>query len=154
MKIAMACDHAGYKLKETIKELLLSLGHEVIDFGTNQEGSCDLPDFIYPASLAIAKKECDKGIFVDGVGYGSAMIANKIYGVYAAVAQDPFVASLASSHSNTNVLCLGGKVIGEAIAIEIVKTWLNTKYLANEKKYTNRVEKVVSINNKHLKKDI
>ena len=77
------------------------------------------------------------------------MIANKIYGVYAAVAQDPFVASLASSHSNANVLCLGGKVIGEAIAIEIVKTWLNTKYLANEKKYTNRVEKVVSINNKH-----
>ena len=151
MKIAVACDHAGYRLKEIIKELLLSLGHEVIDFGTNQEESCDLPDFIYPASLAIAEKKCDKGIFIDGVGYGSAMIANKIYGIYAAVAQDPFVASLASSHSNTNVLCLGGKIIGETIAIEIIKAWLNTKYLENDKKYTNRVDRVVKINNNHLK---
>lgn len=151
-KIALASDHAGYKLKETIKELLISLDYEVVDFGTNDEKSCDLPDYVYPASLAVANKECEKGIFIDGVGYGSAMIANKIYGVYAAVAQDPFVASLASSHSNTNVLCLGGKIIGETIAIEIVKTWLNTKYLVNEPKYTNRVDKVVEINNKHLNK--
>ena len=141
MKIALANDHAGYKLKETIKKLLISLNEDVVDYGTNNENSCDLSDLVYPAAIAISNKECDKGIFIDGVGYGSALIANKIPHVFAAVAQDPFVASLASSHSNTNVLCLGGKIIGETIALEIVKTWLNTKYLVNEEKYTNRVKK-------------
>ncbi len=152
MKFALASDHAGFQLKEEIKKYLESLGHTVIDFGCFNEEGCDLPDFIYPASLALSNKEVDRAIFVDGVGYGSAMIANKIYGVYAAVAQDPFVAGLARSHSNTNALCLGGKVIGSAIAMEIVKTWLNTEYLKDNKRYTTRVDKVIEINNKHLKK--
>ena len=98
------------------------------------------------------KGEVERGIFIDGVGYGSSIIANKIYGVYAAVCQDPFCASLARSHSNTNVLCLGGKIIGSAIAQEIVKTWMTTDYLINEKKYTNRVDKVLAIAEKHLNK--
>lgn len=153
MKIALAGDHAGFELKEEIKKQLESMGHETIDFGPFNNQSCDLPDFVYLASLAVSKGEVDRGIFVDGVGYGSAMIANKIYGVYAAIAQDPFVASLARSHSNTNVLCLGGKVIGSAIATEIVKTWMSTNYLINEEKYTNRVNKVIAINNKHIKKN-
>lgn len=154
MKIALAGDHAGFRLKEEIKKQLEQMGHETIDFGPFSEESCDLPDFIYPAALAVSKNEVDRGIFIDGVGYGSALIANKIYGVYAAIAQDPFVASLARSHSNTNVLCLGGKVIGSAIANEIVKTWMNTNYLSNDKKYVNRVNKMVDINNKHIKKEI
>jgi ribose 5-phosphate isomerase B len=150
MKIAMAGDHAGFKMKQELKALLESQGHEVIDFGPFSEDSCDLPDFIYPASLAVSNGEVDRGIFIDGVGYGSAMIANKIYGVYAAICQDPFCAGLARSHSNTNVLCLGGKIIGPAIAQEIVNTWMTTEYLANEKKYTARVDKVVAIAEKHL----
>ncbi len=154
MKIALAGDHAGFKLKEEIKKQLEQMGHEIVDFGPFSEESCDLPDFIYPAALAISKNEVDRGIFIDGVGYGSALIANKIYGVYAAIAQDPFVASLARSHSNTNVLCLGGKVIGSAIANEIVKIWMSTDYLSDDKKYVTRVNKVIDINNKHLKKDI
>ena len=154
MKIALAGDHAGFRLKEEIKKQLEQMGHETIDFGPFSEESCDLPDFIYPAALAVSKNEVDRGIFIDGVGYGSALIANKIYGVYAAIAQDPFVASLARSHSNTNVLCLGGKVIGSAIANEIVKTWMNTNYLSNDKKYVTRVNKVVDINNRYIKKEI
>ncbi len=153
MKIALANDHAGFEMKEEIKKLLISLGHEVVDYGCYSNESSDLPDFIYPASLALSNNEVDRAIFVDGVGYGSAMIANKIYGVYAAVAQDPFVASLARSHSNTNALCIGAKIIGSAIAGEIVKTWLTTEYLKDNKRYTDRVDKVVSINNKHLIKD-
>jgi len=82
------------------------------------------------------------------------LIANKIYGVYAAVCQDPFCAGLARSHSNTNVLCLGGKIIGSAIAQEIVKTWMTTDYLINEKRYTSRVDKVIEIAEKHIRKDI
>ncbi|MDO5518044.1 MAG: ribose 5-phosphate isomerase B [Clostridium sp.] len=152
MKIAMACDHAGYRLKNEIKAYLEENGHQVIDFGTDSEESCDLPDYIYPASMAVAEGKADRGIFVDGVGYGSAMIANKIYGVYAAVCQDPFCAQLARSHSDTNVLCIGGKIIGSAIAMEIVKTWMTTDYLKDQKKYTLRVDKVKEISEKHLKK--
>ena len=151
MKIAMSGDHAGFALKKEIKEMLEKEGHEIVDFGPFSEEGCDLPDFIYPASLAVNKGEVDRGIFIDGVGYGSALIANKIYGVYAAVCQDPFCAGLARSHSNTNVLCLGGKIIGSAIAQEIVKTWMTTEYLSDNPRYTKRVDKVVEIAEKHIK---
>ncbi len=152
MKIAVACDHAGFSLKEEVKVFLEKEGHEVLDFGTNSEESCDLPDFIYPAALAVAEGKADRGIFIDGVGYGSAMIANKIYGLYAAVCQDPFCAKLARSHSDTNVLCIGAKIIGSAIAMELVSVWLTTDYLSDIEKYTKRVDKVREISEKHLKK--
>ena len=146
MKIAMASDHAGLELKQTIAKLLEEMGHTVTDFGTHSSEAADLPDFVYPAALAISSGECERGIFVDGVGYGSAMIANKVRGVYAAVCQDPFCAELARSHSDTNVLCIGGKIIGEAIALEIVKVWMNTEWLGiTEEKYARRVRKVRSI---------
>lgn len=148
MKIAMANDHAGTIMKNEIKALLESMGHEVVDFGTYDQESCDLSDFIYPAALAVAKGECDRGIFCDGVGYGSAMIANKISGIYACVCQDPFCAALSRQHNNANVLCLGAKIIGGLIATEIVKTWMTTDAFTEEK-YTNRVRKVKEINDKH-----
>lgn len=151
MKIGMACDHAGTELKEEIKNYLQSEGHEVIDFGTHNQESCDLSDYVYPASVAVSEGQVERGIFVDGVGYGSAMIANKLPGIFAAVCQDPFCASLARSHSNTNVLCLGGKIIGSAIALEIVKNWLTTDYLSDIEKYTTRVEKVIQIDQKHVR---
>jgi ribose 5-phosphate isomerase B len=146
MHIAMASDHAGRALKEEIKVLLNQLGHTVVDFGTNTDDAADLPDHVLPASLAVASGEAERGIFVDGVGYGSAMIANKVHGVFAAVCQDSFCAELARSHSDTNVLCLGGKIIGSAIALEIVKVWMQTDWLGTtEQKYARRVEKVVAI---------
>ena len=146
MHIAMASDHAGRALKEEIKTLLARLGHTVVDFGTNTDDPADLPDHVLPASLAVASGEAQRGIFVDGVGYGSAMIANKVPGIFAAVCQDSFCAELARSHSDTNVLCLGGKIIGSAIALEIVKVWMQTDWLGTtEPKYARRVEKVVAI---------
>ena len=93
----------------------------------------------------------ERGIFVDGVGYGSALIANRIFGVYAAVCQDPFCAELARSHSDSNVLCIGGKIIGSALAMEVVKTWMRTEFLGSEEKYKKRVDKVREISEKHLK---
>ena len=149
MRIALASDHAGYQLKREVAALLEAYGHETVDFGPDNEDAVDLPDFVYPAALAVSKGEVERGIFVDGVGYGSAMIANKVYGVYAAVAQDPFCAALARSHSNTNVLCIGGKIIGSALAIEVVKAWMTTEWLTDEK-YRRRVAKVVEINDRHL----
>lgn len=150
MKIALASDHAGLPLKLEIAAWLQAQGHSLEDFGTHSSDPFDLPDSIYPAALAVGRGQVDRGIFVDGVGYGSAMIANKIHGVYAAVCQDPFCAGLARSHSNSNVLCLGGKLIGSAIALEIVRVWLTTDYLADDDKYRRRVDKVVAINDRHL----
>ena len=150
MKIALASDHAGFALKQEIQSLLRSLGHETLDFGAYDEQACDLPDSVYPAAQAVSKGLVDRGIFIDGVGYGSAMIANKLYGVYAAVCQDPLCAELARSHSDTNVLCLGGKIIGSALALEIVRIWMTTEPLSDEK-YRRRVAKVIAINEQNLK---
>lgn len=146
----MASDHAGRALKEEIKALLQGQGHTVEDFGTNTDDPADLPDHVLPASLAVASGKAQRGIFVDGVGYGSAMIANKVPGVFAAVCQDSFCAELARSHSDTNVLCLGGKIIGSAIALEIVRVWMTTDWLGTtEPKYARRVEKVIEIDSRY-----
>ena len=150
MRIAVAGDHAGWSLKEEVKEVLA--GHDVRDFGTGDDTACDLPDFVYPAALAVGEGQVDRGIFVDGVGYGSAMIANKVPGVYAAVCQDPFCAALARSHSDTNVLCLGAKIIGSALALETVRAWLATDFLADVPKYAVRVDKVREIAERHVRR--
>jgi ribose 5-phosphate isomerase B len=147
MRIALASDHAGFALKEEIKEVLASQGHEIADFGAPSTDAVDLPDTVYPAALAVGAGTVDRGIFV---GYGSAMIANRVHGVYAAVCQDPFCAELARSHSDTNVLCLGGKIIGSALAHEIVRVWMATEFL-DEEKYRRRVAKVREITERHLR---
>jgi ribose 5-phosphate isomerase B len=152
MRIALASDHAGFPLKEEIKAVLERDGVETEDFGTHDEEACDLPDFVYPAALAVGAGRADRGIFVDGVGYGSAMIANRIHGVDAAVCQDPFCASLARSHSDTNVLCIGGKIIGSALALEVVRAWMSTEFLGHVDKYKRRVDKVREISERHLKR--
>ena len=150
MRIAVASDHAGFTLKEEIKEILTGQGHEVVDFGAPSTEAVDLPDTVYPAALAVGAGTVDRAILVDGVGYGSAMIANRVSGVYAAVCQDPFCAELARSHSDTNVLCLGGKIIGSALAHEIVRVWMGTDFL-DEEKYRRRVAKVREITERHLR---
>jgi ribose 5-phosphate isomerase B len=144
MLIAMANDHAGTQLKREIKTWLEEQGHEVVDFGTHDEEGCDLSDFVYPAAKAVSLGECERGIFVDGVGYGSAMIANKFRGVFACVCQDPVCAELARQHNDANVLCLGGKLIGPVLAMAIVKTWMSTDALTAEK-YVRRRDKVCAI---------
>ena len=150
MKIVFASDHAGVVLKKEIIKLVEEMGHEVQDLGPYTEEAVDLSDYVYPAALKVATKEAERGIFIDGVGYGSALIANRILGFDAVVCQDPFCAKLAREHTNSNVLCLGGKIIGSAIALEIVKTWLTTDFSAEEK-YIRRVKKVQAISEKHLK---
>lgn len=152
MLIAMASDHAGFAAKREIAAWLTAQGHEVEDFGCHSEEAADLPDAVYPASLAVSEGRAERGIFVDGVGYGSAMIANKVPRVFAAVAQDPFCAGLAQSHSNTNVLCLGAKIVGSALLMEIVAAWMSTEYLGTtQEKYARRVAKVVEIDARHVR---
>ena len=105
--IALACDHGALDLKKAIMAHLDKRGLAYKDFGCYTKDSCDYPDFAGPAAQAVASGECDRGIFVDGVGYGSAMIANKLRGIFAVVCQDPFCAALARQHNDSNVLCLG-----------------------------------------------
>lgn len=147
----MASDHAGFPLKEELKALLTTGGHEVIDFGTGDEEACDLVDFAYPAALAVGRQEVDRAVLVDGVGYASAMIANRILGVDAVVCQDPFCAGLARSHSDSNVLCLGAKVIGSAIAVAVLDAWMTTEFMGDQDKYVRRVEKGRAVAERHLR---
>ena len=150
MRIALASDHAGYPLKLEISQVLEADGHTTVDYGAPGTDPADLPDHVYPAALGVGRGEVDRGIFVDGVGYGSALIANRIRGVDAVVCQDPFCARLAREHTDSNVLCLGGKIIGSAIALEIVRVWMTTDFLADQPKYVARVAKVREISERHL----
>ena len=148
MKVALGSDHGGFLLKETIRAVLPELGHHAVDFGTHSSESVDWPDFIYPAALSVAMGECDRAILVDGVGYSSGMLANMLPGVYAAVCFDTFSARMSQQHSNANVLCLGGKVLGEAVALEIVRIFLESKFLGG--KYQKRIDKFKAIEDRHL----
>ena len=145
MRIAMANDHAGTRLKEEIKAYLEQEGHEVKDFGTYDEEGCDLSDFVYPAALAVADGTCDRGIFVDGVGYGSAMIANKLSGIYACVCQDPFCAQLARQHNDSNILCLGERTVGPGLALMLMETFLTTEFEGG--RHQTRVDMICDLEN-------
>jgi ribose 5-phosphate isomerase B len=149
VKIALACDHAGYPLKEEVKRFLLEGHHDVDDFGTASTTPVDYPDVIYPAALAVSEGRCERGILIDGAGYPSAALANKLFGVNAGVCNDLLSARLSREHSNTNVLCMGGKIIGSATALEIVNIWLTAEFLGG--RYATRLEKVRRIEARHLK---
>ncbi|MFL6527965.1 MAG: RpiB/LacA/LacB family sugar-phosphate isomerase, partial [Chthoniobacterales bacterium] len=113
MKIALGTDHAGFRLKEKVKQLLESLGHEVKDFGTFSEESVDYPKFIPPAAQAAVSGECDRAIVFGGSGNGEAMAANKVHGARCALCWNEEVAALSRRHNDANVLSLGERVIPE-----------------------------------------
>jgi ribose 5-phosphate isomerase B len=128
MKISLGTDHAGFRYKEKIKELLVSLGHEVKDFGTWSEEAVDYPLFIRPAAEAVAKGECDRGIVFGGSGNGEAMVANKVRGVRCALCWNEESAKLSRQHNDANVLSLGERLIPETLVLEIVRIWLTTEF--------------------------
>ncbi len=128
MKISLGTDHAGFKLKEKVKQLLESLGHEVTDFGTFNEEPVDYPLFIRPAAEAVARGECERGIVFGGSGNGEAMAANKVRGVRCALCWNEEVAALSRQHNDANVLSLGERVIPEATALALVRVWLTTDF--------------------------
>lgn len=128
MKISLGTDHAGFRLKEEVKKLLQSLGHEVKDFGTFNEESVDYPLFIRPAAEAVAQGACDRGIVFGGSGNGEAMAANKVRGVRCALCWNEEVARLSRQHNDSNVLSLGQRVIPEEVALNVVRIWLTTEF--------------------------
>jgi len=128
MKIALGSDHAGFRYKEKIKQLLISLGHEVEDFGTTSEEPVDYPKFIRPAAEAVARGACDRGIVLGGSGNGEAMAANKVPGIRCALCWNEATARLSRQHNDANVLSLGERVISEEMALTIVRIWLATDF--------------------------
>ncbi len=128
MKIALGSDHAGYQLKEKVKTLVESLGHEVHDFGTFNEEPVDYPLFIRPAAEAVARGECERAIVFGGSGNGEAMAANKVRGVRCALCWNEEVARLSRQHNDANVLSLGQRVIPEETALALVRIWLTTDF--------------------------
>jgi ribose 5-phosphate isomerase B len=128
MKISLGTDHAGFRYKEKVKELLASLGHDVKDFGTWSEEPVDYPLFIRPAAEAVANGKCERGIVFGGSGNGEAMAANKVRGVRCALCWNEESARLSRQHNDANVLSLGQRLIGEELALEIVRIWLETPF--------------------------
>src|SRR5690349_12493130 len=124
MKIAIASDHAGFAYKERIKSLLIQLGHEVRDFGTDSNAPVDYPKFIRPAAEAVAQGECERGIVLGGSGNGEAIVANKVRGVRCAVCWSLDTARWAREHNDSNVLSIGERTIAPELALEIVRIWL------------------------------
>jgi ribose 5-phosphate isomerase B len=126
MKISLGTDHAGFRYKENVKELLGTLGHEVKDFGTFNEDPVDYPLFIRPAAEAVARGECERGIVFGGSGNGEAMAANKVCGVRCALCWNEESARLSRQHIDANVLSIGQRLIPEELALKIVCVWLET----------------------------
>ena len=128
MKVALGTDHAGFRYKEKVKELLTSLGHEVKDFGTFSEEPVDSPLFIRPAAEAVARGECERGIVFSGSDNGEAMVANKVHGVRCALCWSEESARLSRQHNDANVLSIGQRMIAEDLALNIVRIWLETPF--------------------------
>jgi len=127
-KIVIASDHAGFHLKEKIKEFLQKENHDVIDVGCFSAESVDYPEFGAKAIEKILNKEAEYGILICGTGIGMSIVANRFPGIRAALCHEPFSAKMSRLHNNANVLVLGGRIIGEGIALEIVKTFFETPF--------------------------
>lgn len=131
--IALGCDHGGFDLKQHIIRHLEERGTACKDFGCFDKSSCDYPQFGRAAAKAVASGECEKGIVICTTGIGISMTANKIKGVRAALCSEPLSAKMTRLHNDANVLALGGALIGPNMAVEIVDTFLDTEFSAEEK---------------------
>ncbi len=150
MKIAVACDHGGLNLKNAMIKYVASLGHEVIDFGTNTKDSCDYPDFAAAAAEAVASGQCSRGIVVCSSGIGVSIVANKVPGVRCAHCHDLYCAKYTRLHNDANMIAFGEKVIGEGMMQELVYTFLNTEFEGGER-HERRVAKIKALEEKYAK---
>ena len=128
IKIAIGSDHGGFDYKASIIKALQVKGYDVVDMGTYSPESCAYPIIAKKVARAVAKGDVEKGILVCGTGIGMSMAANKVKGIRAAVCGDTFSARATRAHNNANILCLGQRVVGEGLALDIVDIWLTTKF--------------------------
>lgn len=147
MKIAIGADHAGYRLKDDIVQLIKELGHEVEDFGWNSADSVDYPDYALPVCEQVVSGKADRGILICGTGIGMSIAANKVSGIRCALVHDTFSAKATREHNNTNVLALGERVIGPGLAVDIARIFLETPFSEAER-HQNRIDKTMALENR------
>jgi ribose 5-phosphate isomerase B len=144
-KVGIAADHGGFSLKEEIRTALESAGHTIVDYGAfEMQGEDDYPDFVVPLARAVAAGQVERGIAVCGSGVGAAIAVNKIPGVRAALIHDTFSAHQGVEDDNMNVICLGGRVIALAMALELIQAFLNAKFSGAER-HKRRLAKVEAL---------
>ena len=141
--IALGADHAGFEIKELVKELLKTLGYEFQDFGTNSTESTDYPDFAHKVAQSVSEGQTDLGILICGTGIGMSIVANKHKGVRAAVVESVAAAKLAREHNDANILAIGSRLISWDSAKEIITTFLSARFEGG--RHQRRIEKIHSI---------
>ena len=148
MRIAIATDHGGFPIKNAVIDAIRETGHEVVDFGSDSEESVDYPDYVKKVGKAIQSGKADRGILLCGSGVGVCIAANKMLGIYASICHDLYTARQAVEHDNINVLCLGGRIIGSELTMQLVKEFLGARFVGNnpgEERHIRRIEKVKEI---------
>ena len=144
MKLAIGCDHGGFELKEEILKFLKTISNiQVSDFGPAGKDSVDYPDFGAKVSEAVSKGAMDRGILICGTGIGMSIVANRFPGVRAALCHDHFTAQMSREHNDANLLVMGERVIGKGVALEMVKTWLDTEFAGG--RHQKRLDKITDI---------
>ena len=148
-RIAIGADHGGFDLKSVLVAHLRKGGHQVEDFGTSSREAVDYPDFARAVAESVSQGRADAGIIIDGAGIGSCMAANKVPGVRAAMCYDHATAVNSREHNDANVLTLGGVLVGNNLARQITKTWLETSFGGG--RHARRVDKIMDIERRYLK---
>lgn len=144
MKIALGADHAGFALKERIKAHIQELHHDVADLGTHSTAAVDYPDFAEAVGMSVREGKADRGILVCGSGVGASIAANKVPGIRAGLCHDAYSAHQGVEHDDMNVLVLGGRIVGEALALELVQAFLAVRFTAEER-HQRRLGKVLDL---------
>jgi ribose 5-phosphate isomerase B len=148
MKLVVASDHGGVPLNETVIEELRRLGHDVVDLGTHDANNGDdYPDYAEALGRKVASGECERGVLICGSGVGACVAANKVHGVRAGLCHDTYSAHQGVEHDNCNVLCLGARVIGRELGLELVRTFIAARF-TGEPRHKRRLEKVLAIERK------
>lgn len=145
--IAIGSDHTGYKVKSELIKFLSSQGYQIIDVGTNSEQSCDYPDFAYAVAYAVKNNQAERGIVIDATGIPSAIVANKIKGIRAAVGYNEYVIKSSREHNNSNILSLGARVFDVEILKSFISLWLQTNFEGG--RHQKRLDKITDIENRN-----
>jgi ribose 5-phosphate isomerase B len=153
MKVAIGADHGGYDLKSDMSKVLESLGHEVLDKGARDyDAEDDFPDFAAPVAASVQSGEAERGIVICGSGVGAAIAANKYPGVRAGLCHDTYSAGQGVRHDDMNVLCMGARVVGIALAEDLVKSFMAANLEADEPRFQRRLDKVTAIEKDQISK--
>ncbi len=148
MIIALGSDHAGFELKQDLLAQVRELGHEVVDCGTDSTAPVDYPDFARKVGEAVASGQAERGVLICGSGAGASIAANKIRGIRAALAHDHYTAHQSVEHDDANVLVMGSRVIGLAVARELVQAFLGAQF-THEERHVRRLSKVLQMENEY-----